>query len=114
MTALINQKIQPYNKNSMALSSNEIGLLIMQLSDWEIENRDKVKQLKRTFTFNNFSSALEFSNKVAELAESVNHHPCICIEWGKSTICWWTHSISGLFINDFILAAKCDKLYTEC
>jgi 4a-hydroxytetrahydrobiopterin dehydratase len=45
------------------------------------------------------------------LAEEEGHHPELITDWGKVTVVWWTHKISGLHTNDFIMAAKTDKLY---
>jgi 4a-hydroxytetrahydrobiopterin dehydratase len=55
--------------------------------------------------------ALDFTNRVGELAEQQGHHPAIITEWGKVTVTWWTHKIKGLHRNDFIMAAKTDRLY---
>jgi 4a-hydroxytetrahydrobiopterin dehydratase len=49
------------------------------------------------------------TRKFAAIAEQVNHHPVIMLEWGKVTVTWWTHVIGGLHKNDFIMAAKCDR-----
>jgi len=54
--------------------------------------------------------AVAFTQKIAVLAEDENHHPSILTEWGKVTVCWWTHKINGLHVNDFIMAAKTDQL----
>jgi 4a-hydroxytetrahydrobiopterin dehydratase len=62
------------------------------------------------FTFNDFAGALAFTNRVGALAEAEGHHPAILTEWGKVTVTWWTHAISGLHRNDFIAAAKTDAL----
>lgn len=85
--------------------------LLRQLSGWEVVSLDGVNQLQRTYTFKNFVDALTFTNKVGALAEEYNHHPEIRTEWGKVTVFWWTHKISGLHKNDFIMAAKSDQLY---
>ena len=66
---------------------------------------------KITFKFENYSQAIEFSNKVGELAEREDHHPSILIEWGQVEINWWTHKIGGLHKNDFISAAKTDLIF---
>jgi len=55
---------------------------------------------------------MAFANEIAELAEQFNHHPAMTVEWGKVTICWWTHKIGGVHQNDAILAAKTDTLFT--
>ena len=62
------------------------------------------------FKFKNFKESLFFTNRVGEMAEAQNHHPEILVEWGKITVTWWTHKIKGLHKNDFICAAKIDKL----
>lgn len=85
--------------------------LIKQIPDWDIVPQEGMNQLKRTYTFKNFIDALAFTNKVGALAEEYNHHPEIRTEWGKVTLFWWTHKISGLHKNDFIMAAKSDRLY---
>jgi 4a-hydroxytetrahydrobiopterin dehydratase len=82
-----------------------------QVPDWNIVEREGVPRLERTFKFKNFRQALEFTNRVGELAEAEDHHPVIVLEWGKVTVAWWTHAIKGLHRNDFIMAAKTDEAY---
>ena len=60
-----------------------------------------------------YLSALDFVNKVANLAEEEDHHPEILLEWGKVTVSWWSHKIKGLHKNDLIAAAKTDSLFSE-
>jgi 4a-hydroxytetrahydrobiopterin dehydratase len=74
---------------------------------WTIANDH---QLEREFKFPDFNSALNFTNKVGEIAESEGHHPDIFLSWGKVKIILFTHAIDGLSINDFIVAAKIDKI----
>ena len=66
--------------------------------------------LERNFKFKNFRQALDFTNRVGELAEEQGHHPNICLGWGKVELMVWTHKINGLTESDFILAAKIDQL----
>jgi len=66
--------------------------------------------LTRVYKFKNFKDALEFTDKVGALAESLNHHPQILLEWGKVEIQISTHSEGGLTDKDFELAGKIDKL----
>jgi 4a-hydroxytetrahydrobiopterin dehydratase len=91
-------------------TEKETDEFMQQLPNWSIVEEDEVKRLKRVFTFNNFVDAVAFTQKVATLAEDENHHPAILTEWGKVTVCWWSHKIKGLHINDFIMAAKTDQL----
>jgi 4a-hydroxytetrahydrobiopterin dehydratase len=81
-----------------------------QISDWKVVERDAIERLERVFPFPDFARALEFTNRVGELAESEGHHPAILTEWGRVTVSWWTHKIGGLHRNDFILAARTDQL----
>ena len=71
---------------------------------------DGVMQLEKRFAFRDFRAALDFSLQVGELAEQQGHHPSILTEWGKVTVTWWTHKIRGLHRNDFICAARTDRL----
>lgn len=66
--------------------------------------------LKKNFEFDDFVGALEFVNRVGELAEEQGHHPDIHLTWGEATVEIWTHAIDGLSDNDFIMAAKIDAL----
>ncbi len=67
--------------------------------------------LRRSFKFRNFRDAFGFATRVALLAESEGHHPDFEIGWGRVTLELTTHVANGLTDNDFIVAAKVDKLY---
>src|SRR4051812_23641586 len=75
-------------------------------SDWKVANEHR---LEREYKFKNFRDALEFTNKVGELAESVQHHPDIYLAWGAVKLTLWTHKIDGLTESDFVFAAKVNK-----
>lgn len=92
------------------LTEVEIEEMMAQVPDWEVLEEDGIKRLQRTFKFKNFVAALEFTNQVGEIAEDEGHHPVISVTWGKATVTWYTHKINGLHENDFIMAAKTDKL----
>ena len=74
---------------------------------------DESTRLSRRFEFEDFRKAMEFVNRVAELAEEQGHHPDIAIHWNKVDLVLWTHKIGGLHENDFILAAKISRLLEE-
>jgi len=101
------------HKGDPSLSEDEISDLLPQVPDWTIFAVDGIKRLERTFKFNNFVQALAFTNRVGEISEEQDHHPALLTEWGKATVTWWTHIVSGLHRNDFIMAAKTDALYLE-
>lgn len=66
--------------------------------------------LEKDYLFKNFREALDFTNKIGEIAEQEGHHPDIILSYGKVKIQLWTHKISGLSESDFILAAKYDNI----
>lgn len=99
------------DENSPTLTDEEINMLHPQVIDWQVVDFEGVNKLKRTFRFKNFAEALTFTNAVGEAAEEEGHHPTILTEWGKVTVTWWTHKIHGLHQNDFIMAAKSDRIY---
>jgi len=111
MPALSDQSLKICNNKSVALTDDEIDHLLNELNDWLLIMEQDIPKITKSYDFKNFISATHFANMIAELAEIENHHPRICIEWGKVSISWWTHSLCGLFINDFIMAARCDNTY---
>ena len=89
---------------------DEANRLVQFIPSWTLNNCEFPHRLTREFMFKNFNDAVKFSVKIAELADEQDHHPKLIIEWGKVSIFWWTHSIKGLHLNDFIMAAKTDAL----
>jgi len=100
-------------QSSKPLTEDEINILLNELKSWYLATENGTKKISKCFAFNNYSSAQRFANTIAIMAEQENHHPRICIEWGKATVSWWTHSINDLFINDFIMAARCDTIFNN-
>ena len=113
MTDLSQQKCVACSGNSSKLSDKEIKEYQTQLPNWEIKEQDGEKRLERLYKFPNFMNALAFTQKVGEEAENQGHHPALLTEWGKVTVTWWTHDIGGLHQNDFVMAAKTDKIADE-
>ncbi|HEV2064624.1 MAG TPA: 4a-hydroxytetrahydrobiopterin dehydratase [Thermoanaerobaculia bacterium] len=85
--------------------------LLSQTPLWRLELG--ATRLMRAFEFADFVAAMRFVNRVAEVAEAEGHHPDIAIHWNKVDLVQWTHKIGGLHENDFILAAKIDRLLEE-
>lgn len=79
------------------------------IPDWLLL-RDGTHKLRRQFKFKNFKEAIGFVNKVAEIAEKEGHHPDIYISYNKVQLDLFTHAVGGLSENDFIMAAKIDKV----
>jgi 4a-hydroxytetrahydrobiopterin dehydratase len=107
-SGLTDKKCTPCNKKTAPLKPEQIKPLREQLEgDWQVVNNH---HLEKEYSFENFRDALDFTNRVGELAEEENHHPDIALSWGKVGLKIWTHNIGGLSENDFILAAKADEV----
>jgi 4a-hydroxytetrahydrobiopterin dehydratase len=112
MSDLTQLKCVPCQGGEPTVTDAEIAEFLPQVAGWQVVERDGVKRLERVFKFKNFAQALAFTNKVGELAEGEGHHPALLTEWGRVTVTWWTHKIHGMHRNDFIMAAKTDRLYS--
>lgn len=110
MAALNQEHCEACNADAPKVSDDELASLIREIPEWTPVTDDGVMMLRREFKFKNFRQALEFTNKVGEIAEAEKHHPEIITEWGKATVTWWTHAINGLHKNDFVMAAKTDEI----
>lgn len=75
--------------------------------DWVVI---KDHSIKRKFRFEDFKQAMEFVNKVADIANTEGHHPDIYIFYNIVELELYTHAVKGLSENDFIMAAKIDKI----
>lgn len=108
ISALADREFEKVGKGDRPLDSAAVKKLADALQGgWQIVDG---KILRKLYEFKNFKQALEFTNLVGELAENAKHHPDILLAWGKSEISLTTHSVGGLSINDFILAARIDRL----
>lgn len=90
------------------LNKVEAEVLLKQVKGWTLSG--DARWLSKEFKFKDFKDAMGFANKVGDIAESEGHHPDLQISWGKVVIELTTHAILGLSENDFILAAKIDKV----
>lgn len=88
----------------------ELAALLAEMPEWQVVE-DGQQMIAATFGFSDFVQALDFTNRVGELAESYNHHPEITVEYGKATVKWWTHTAGGVATNDVVLARETSKIY---
>ncbi len=101
---LAEMKSQPIKAGVTPLSRKKAEALLLQIPSWSLEERE----LRREFKFKDFRGAMAFVNLVAEIANEEDHHPDILISYNRVRITLSTHKISGLSMNDFIVAAKTD------
>ncbi|OGG79420.1 hypothetical protein A3A39_00480 [Candidatus Kaiserbacteria bacterium RIFCSPLOWO2_01_FULL_54_13] len=105
---LAEKRCVPCEGGTPPLTAEEIAKYKSEVPSWGIAG-DR-KSISREFKFKNFVQAMEFANKITPIAEAEGHHPDLSIGWGRVGIELSTHAIGGLSENDFILAAKIDKI----
>jgi 4a-hydroxytetrahydrobiopterin dehydratase len=93
------------------MSRDDAEHLHEQAPDWELV--DGATRIERTYRFKNFREAFAFVERAAALAEAESHHPDIGFGWGSATVSLRTKKIKGLHENDFIMAAKLDRIAAE-
>ena len=108
MSRLADRECVPCKGGVPPLQGEAIASLLRQLTGgWQVINEH---HLEKDYAFPDFRSALAFTNRLGELAETQNHHPDIYLSWGKVRVTIWTHKINGLTESDFVFAAKADLL----
>ena len=91
------------------LTPEQIKHLMLQLSKkWEVITNHT--EIKRTFSFKNFYETMAFVNAIAWIANVENHHPDLEVGYNYCHVRFSTHALKGLSQNDFICAAKIDRL----
>jgi 4a-hydroxytetrahydrobiopterin dehydratase len=105
---LSDQKCSTSTKDTFRLKGKALNELKRRLGGgWKIKGK---KQLEKSFKFPDFLKALQFTNQVGKLAEREGHHPDVFLGYGKVCLQFSTHSVGGLSENDFILAAKVNRI----
>ena len=99
-------KCKPLAAGDPPLSLKEAEVLLPEVPGWKLAGDELVRDL----TFKTFRDAIAFVVRVADLAENEDHHPAIHIDFRRVRLSLRTHKINGLSLNDFILAAKVNRL----
>ena len=111
MSDLLDKKCVPCEGGVKAFDISEIYKYQKKVDGWEIiQNDKKAYLLEKKFKFKNFLESQKFVNEVGRVSEEEGHHPDIMFGWGYAKINISTHAIEGISENDFILAAKIDKI----
>lgn len=109
MTGLSEKKCVPCEGGMAALTKAEAEALRASLNpDWKLG--DDAKVIRREFKFKDFYRAMSFVNAIAHIANIEDHHPNIGVGYGYCRVMFTTHAIKGLSENDFICAAKIDRI----
>lgn len=89
------------------IKGRELEGLLRHATGWAAVEEHHIT---KAFKFPDFKAALDFTNRVGAIAEEQGHHPDILLSWGKVEITLYTHKINGLTENDFIMAARINRL----
>ncbi len=106
--SLASKECVPCKGGVPPLKGPALADLLDQLgNNWQVAQEH---HLEKEYKFKNFRQALDFTNRVGELAEQIGHHPDILLAWGNVKLTIFTHKIGGLSESDFIFAAKADAV----
>jgi 4a-hydroxytetrahydrobiopterin dehydratase len=108
MSDLAKKKCIPCEGNVPPLTLEEAQKLLKEVDDWML--LDEGRLIAKSFRFKNFQETMAFVNKVAAVAEEEGHHPDMTVSYNNVAVELMTHAIGGLSENDFILAAKIDRV----
>ncbi len=109
--ALAEKSCTPCRGGMPPLTPEEAANYGGQAPGWDL--LDEARRIERTYRFKNFREAFAFVERSAALAEAEGHHPEITFGWGYATVSLHTKKIKGLHENDFIMAAKLDRVPAE-
>jgi 4a-hydroxytetrahydrobiopterin dehydratase len=107
--SLADQKCVPCRGGVPPMERDKAEAMLSQLEEgWSLNSEG---HLEKSYAFKNFAAAMDFANRVAEVAEAEGHHPDLHVSWGKCRVEVWTHKIDGLTESDFFFAAKADRAF---
>lgn len=108
--SLAERHCQVCTPETPTLAPAEIDSLLAQVPGWSVVELDGHLLLVRTLRFKGFQPGVDLVNQIAEIAEEEGHHPDLHLSYGSLRVELWTHAAGGLTENDFVLAAKIDRL----
>jgi 4a-hydroxytetrahydrobiopterin dehydratase len=108
---LVSKTCTPCRGGIPPLTREQAELFRAQAPDWQL--LEEAHRIERSFRFSNFREAFTFVQEIGELAEAESHHPNISFGWGNATVSLQTKKIRGLHQNDFIMAAKIDRIFAH-
>lgn len=105
---LVRSHCQPRNGKEDALTTEQVRSHLDLLSGWKLA--EDQKGISKEFRFDDFHRTMAFVNAVAWIAHVEDHHPDMKVSYPSCELYFSTHDVGGLSLNDFICAARVDKL----
>lgn len=103
---ITNRHCVPCEGGVAPLSEGEVRDLLASLPDWALSEG----RIEKSFPFRDHYETMTFVNAIAWVSHLEGHHPDLAVGYNSVTVRYSTHAISGLSENDFICAAKIEKL----
>jgi 4a-hydroxytetrahydrobiopterin dehydratase len=111
MTDLSAKSCKPCEGGMPALAQADAQRLLAQVPGWALN--ETASEIRRTFKFKNYYETMAFVNALAWIAHREDHHPDIEVGYSRCVVHYSTHAVKGLSENDFICAAKINRLLGE-
>lgn len=108
MSQFCEKKCVPCEGGIPALDKDQAEKMLGELNQWDMN--ETATEIKKVFQFKNYYETMAFVNAIAWMAHQENHHPDLEVSYNHCRVHYSTHAIGGLSENDFICAAKIDKL----
>jgi 4a-hydroxytetrahydrobiopterin dehydratase len=105
-TTLVDGHCLPLPPGTKALTRGEIDSLLKQVQGWTYDG----KVISKTYSFKNYYETMAFVNAIAWIAHREDHHPDLAVGYNRCRVEFSTHSIGGISRNDFICAARIERL----
>jgi 4a-hydroxytetrahydrobiopterin dehydratase len=109
--SLAEKTCEPCGGGTAPMSREQAEQLLAEAPGWDLS--EDGTEISRKYTFSNFIEAMDFVRWVGHAADNAGHHPTISLGWGFATVSYQTRKIKGLHENDFIMAARTNKLYED-
>jgi len=107
MADLVTKKCVPCEGGVAPLARDEIDMLLKQLRGWQYADG----AIAKVYSFKNYYETMAFVNATAWISHREDHHPDIAVGYNQCRVEYRTHAIGGLSQNDFICAAKIERLF---
>lgn len=105
---LLELRCREYSKSESSLNLSEVEEYRRHTPEWQFCATEN--ELSRTYHFSSYKDTIDFVNTVAKVAETQNHHPDMEVNYNRCKVCFNTHTVNGVTLNDFICAANIDAL----
>ena len=109
-TSLAQRKCKACEGEAAKLGDAQISKMLKELRGWE-RTKSPGGEIAKTFKFKNYYETMAFVNAAAWVSHREDHHPDMEVGYNTCRVAYLTHAINGLSVNDFICAAKLDKLF---